>query len=203
MTASAPRRRPAARAALTVAAALAILGTVLGGSAMAMMRMAAGSGPAPLPQAASAEAWSANRLALLGPASPPSSPPAVGGPAAATAPAAPRLMIPSLHVTASLDPERIDGHQLSIPGDVRRVGWWTGGATLDARLGTVLVAGHVNDLRQGRGALWNLAHVDPGAPVFTVDRHGHTRAWRVASVVAVAKAALPQSIFTPTGPARL
>ena len=82
-----------------------------------------------------------------------------------TRPAANTVTIPSLHISAPLVQEAIINHSLQIPGDVHSVGLWSGGGALDGTTGTVLLAGHVNYVGQGQGALWNLANIEIGAGI--------------------------------------
>lgn len=113
------------------------------------------------------------------------------------------LSIPSLGVTAGLTPESITANSLSVPSNVREVGIWTGGAQLDQTNGTVLVVGHVDYYDQGHGALYHLADISEGSPIFVTDGFGHPTAWTVVSLAAVPKSDLPQSIFDPSGPRQL
>jgi hypothetical protein len=92
---------------------------------------------------------------------------------------------------------------LQIPSDVDDVGWWTGGGQLSGTAGTVLLAGHVDWVGQGDGALYPLAQVQAGATICLWAPTGAATAWVATSTFAVTKAALPQSIFTASGPRRL
>jgi Sortase domain len=114
-----------------------------------------------------------------------------------------RVAVPSLHITAPLVSETVTGGQLGIPADVDTVGWWSGGGQLDGSNGTVLVAGHVDWVGQGDGALYPLAQIQPGATICLTAPTGTVSSWVATSAFAVVKAALPQSIFSPTGPRRL
>ena len=71
-----------------------------------------------------------------------------------------------------------------------------------ASAGTTLLAGHVN-YGGVNGALYKLASIKPGADVYTADNKGTVTHWRVFELTSVVKAALPQDIFTATGPRRL
>ena len=87
---------------------------------------------------------------------------------------------------------------------------WDGGAPLLSPAGgsyadgTTLVAGHVNYVGQGDGALFNLYRVQPGAVVYATDAWGRTTLWRVVSAESVLKQDLPASVFAGNqGPRRL
>jgi hypothetical protein len=136
------------------------------------------------------------------PGQPASDPPPDGGPAT-TYGSPNHLYIRSLHVAAPLVDEALSGGSLTIPGDVHRVGRWVGGAALDGKQGTVLLAGHVNYGDQGNGALYSLYSVQPGAVVVTTDAHSHPSSWRVTGLQVIDKANLSDSVFAPTGPRRL
>jgi hypothetical protein len=114
-----------------------------------------------------------------------------------------RVAIPSLGVTASLVAESISGGQLGIPSDVHQVGEWEGGSQVDGTQGTVLLAGHVDWVGQGDGALYPLAQVRPGATVYVSGPAGLVSSWAVVSARAYPKAALPQTVFSGSGPRRL
>ena len=114
-----------------------------------------------------------------------------------------RLVIPSLRINATLLDESIVDNSLTIPDDVDDVGHYRGGAPLVGAAGTVLLAGHVNERGQGNGALFELSRIAADAVVQTVTAAGATSTWHVTSVQEVNKAALPQDIFTASGPRRL
>jgi len=131
-----------------------------------------------------------------------------GGPPTPSRPSAPKLAadelsIPSLDVVAPLTREVITDHSLTIPGDVHVVGIWSGGGTPGGRVGTVLLAGHVNYYNQGNGALYRLASIQPGAQIYVTTRTGDLDAWTATSLKAYPKADLPQDVFAPSGPRRL
>jgi hypothetical protein len=114
-----------------------------------------------------------------------------------------RLVIPSVGVSARWVIERLDGTQLGVPADVDLTGLWAGGGPISGVRGTVLIDGHVNYVGQGDGALYPLARVKPGALIATSTRSGITVWWRAVHVVSMLKQALPQGIFTNSGPRRL
>jgi sortase (surface protein transpeptidase) len=125
-------------------------------------------------------------------------------PAVVQVPAVPlRLRIPALGVQAPVVAVRAseDG-ALTVPGDPRDVGWWTGGAAPGDPQGTVVLDGHVDTAQFGAGALFRLADLPPGASVVVTTSVGDTR-YRVAARRVYAKAALPSQIFNASGPPRL
>lgn len=143
-------------------------------------------------------------------ASSPTGSPSAQGPTGKTSvPAAPadngknRLKIPSLNVNAAVIDEPITNNNLVIPANIQTVGHYAGGAPITGTVGTVLIAGHVNMANQGNGALWRLSQVTPNAVVQTSDATGAITTWQVTSVREVVKSALPQDIFTKSGPRRL
>lgn len=56
---------------------------------------------------------------------------------------------------------RSDG-LLEVPDDVRRAGWWRGGARVGDPFGVTLLAGHVDSATQGLGAFATLLEVEAG-----------------------------------------
>jgi Sortase domain len=154
---------------------------------------------APIGAGSTSPGASSTTPAALSPAHPPS---------ASHKPAPPpkptnRLVIPSLRVNAVLLDESIVNNSLTIPDDVDDVGHYRAGAPLVGSVGTVLLAGHVNERGQGNGALFELARIAANAVVQTVTAAGATSTWHVTSVHEVNKAALPQDIFAAGGPRRL
>jgi hypothetical protein len=114
-----------------------------------------------------------------------------------------RVVIPSIGVSARLVAESISHGQLGIPPDVHQVGEWEGGGETDGTQGTVLLAGHLDWVGQGDGALYPLAQVRPGATVYVSSSVGQVTSWAVVSARAYTKSDLPQTIFSGTGPRRL
>ena len=109
------------------------------------------------------------------------------------------LVIPSLHVDALVRTTSIVDHELVIPGDVHDVGEW--GRKVNA--GTTILAGHVNWVGQGLGALGALANIAPGATVYLSNRAGVVSVWSVVSLRAVSKMDLPETLFASGGTRRL
>ena len=109
------------------------------------------------------------------------------------------LVIPSLHVDASVRTTSIVDHELVIPGNVHDVGEWGH----KANAGTTILAGHVNWVGQGPGALSALADISPGATVYLSNRAGVVSVWSVVSLRAVLKKDLPQALFASGGARRL
>jgi LPXTG-site transpeptidase (sortase) family protein len=91
---------------------------------------------------------------------------------------------------------------LGIPQNIRRVGWWRDGAEPGAPNGTVLLAGHVDSATEGAGAFYALKSARRG-DVVTLQAGGKTLRYRVTTTRRVAKAALPSSVYTRTGAAKL
>lgn len=113
------------------------------------------------------------------------------------------LSIPALGVSAPIDRGALEQHLLVLPTDVHRVAQWIGGAGPTDRHGTVLIAGHVDNSRQGKGALWPLSTAEPDDDVIVTAPSGRPTRWRVIGLRAVVKARLPQTIFDKSGSRRL
>lgn len=130
-------------------------------------------------------------------------PPTTTPPAAVSTLAPMRVLIPSLGVTAPLVREPVFDHHLSIPPDVHHVGIFSGGARVSGSVGTVLLAGHVNWVGQGDGAFYPLSRAIKGTSVLVSPRVGKTTVWSVTEVEVLSQSALPQTVFSPSGPRRL
>lgn len=113
------------------------------------------------------------------------------------------LYFSAIQASAPLYPEAIQHYALEIPSDVHNVGWWSGGGSLTGATGTVLLAGHVNYVGQGPGALSQLASARVGETVITVGANHMEQTWKVYKVTSVPQANLPQNIFAPSGQRRL
>ena len=113
------------------------------------------------------------------------------------------VVIPALGVDAPLTPEVVSNGALTIPGDVGTVGAWTGSAALTSTTGTVLLAGHIDNINQGPGALHDLYLLQPGDKVF-VRLHGVSTTWQIVTLGSYPKSEIPQDLFDGSqGPRRL
>jgi hypothetical protein len=134
-------------------------------------------------------------------------PPAPGAAPARTAPVSPpaRLLVPALGVDAPVDPVGVtDRGDLVIPEEVDRVGWYRFGPAPGAPAGSVVVAGHVDSARQGRGALFDLRSLAVGARIDLVTESGRTLRYRVTGRETIAKRRLPtERLFDRDGAPRL
>ena len=115
------------------------------------------------------------------------------------------LSLGSIGIEAPIGVSTVPGGVLTPPEDVSTVGIWQDGAALDSAEGTTLLAGHVNMIGQGNGALFELALIQPGDIIHTSDDTGSPTAWRVSAVVERPKAdGVEESVFSgPFGPRRL
>jgi hypothetical protein len=124
----------------------------------------------------------------------------VRGPSRAAAPAPglwtpERVAIAALKVGAPVDAVGVaaDG-ELDVPADPDRLGWWIGSALPGDRRGTVLIAGHVDTARDGKGALYRLEKLPVGARI-EVGAGDRTIVYRVTARRSYAKARLPKELF--------
>ena len=101
------------------------------------------------------------------------------------------LSLPTLGVDAPVQPVdvRSDG-QLAVPDDARVVGWWAQGARPGSPRGSVVIDGHVDTSRDGPGALFHLARLEPGATIM-ISGPGGSLTYRVAAIRRYPKTALP------------
>jgi hypothetical protein len=115
------------------------------------------------------------------------------------------VRVPSVRINARVVPVGIDvAHGvLGLPSNIERAGWWRDGTAPGAAAGAILIAGHVDSARAGAGAFFRLHSARVGALVRVATAGGRAYVYRVASVRKYRKSALPTSVFTPGGPARL
>jgi hypothetical protein len=114
------------------------------------------------------------------------------------------VAVPGLGVDAPVEPVSVrDDGQMALPDDVDRLGWYRFGPAPGAD-GSAVLAGHVDDVTQGLGALAPLRDAEPGAEVVVTDAAGAVTRWQVLSRETVAKQALPlDRLFARSGPPRL
>ena len=125
------------------------------------------------------------------------------------------LVIPALRVHAPVVATGAVDGSMTIPADVHIVGWYNGtdnyqGTTYSFRApwpgqpGVSVLAGHINWVGQGPGALYYIGQLVVGDPVEVVGSNGVATYWRVSQPpVTLPKSALPASLFVSTGPPRL
>jgi hypothetical protein len=92
---------------------------------------------------------------------------------------------------------------LGIPKSIRHAGWWKDGQAPGATSGTILITGHVDSARAGAGAFFALHKAQSGDKVQIQAANGRTFRYRVASIRAYRKNALPTSIYSSKGRPRL
>jgi sortase (surface protein transpeptidase) len=113
-----------------------------------------------------------------------------------------RLMIDRLGVTAAVEAVGVQRGALDIPEDPAEVGWWVGSAVPGDARGTVLIAGHVDTARAGKGALFQLERLPVGSTV-DVRAGDRTFVYRTVARRSYSKQRLPKTLFARTGPAQL
>jgi LPXTG-site transpeptidase (sortase) family protein len=122
--------------------------------------------------------------------------------AAPEEPAAPiRIRLPTLGTDAPVVPVGVDERgEMAVPDDVRTVGWYRFGP-VPGTAGSSVLAGHVDDRIQGRGAFYRLVELAPGDPVLVGSADGTERRYLVADVERVDKTRLPTAqLFARDGP---
>lgn len=114
-----------------------------------------------------------------------------------------RLALPG-YLNAPVEPVATSGDgQLQVPKSPASVGWWATGAAPGSAGGTVLLVGHVDTARQGRGvfaALWN---VPVGAKVAVTAGDGSVHRYRIVARRIYKQESLPTDLFRGAGKPRL
>jgi Sortase domain len=116
-----------------------------------------------------------------------------------------RVRIESVGIDAPVSPVGIDIPHgvLGAPTHISRLGFWTDGMAPGARSGSILIDGHVDSATAGAGAFFRLHEAKSGDRVHVLTRGGKTYTYRVVSVRNYPKSALPTSVYSRTGQARL
>ena len=114
-----------------------------------------------------------------------------------------RVVLPG-GAAAVVEPADTVGGVLQVPDDIRKIGWWSGGAYVGDPFGATVLAGHVDSVDQGIGFFARLLKLKRGDRV-RVSAGAHQATYEVASVGLVAKRALADdgAAFDQSGDARL
>jgi Sortase domain len=137
----------------------------------------------------------------------PARPAPVAAEAAQPAPPAPpvRIRVAGAGVDAPVVVTGVDERGgMAVPEDIRTVGWYRFGVGPGAPAGSAVLAGHVDDRIQGRGAFYRLADLPAGSPVEVTLADGAVVTYRVSAVERVPKTVLPADrLFARDGPPQL
>jgi len=116
-----------------------------------------------------------------------------------------RVHIERLDVSATVVPTGLDSSgNVVIPSNVRTVGWYEYGPGLDANTGSMVIAGHVDNVAQGDGAFFHLRELKPGDTFTVSGTDGATRTFRVVAREEYPKATIQlDRYFTTTGSFRV
>ncbi|MEU7752156.1 class F sortase [Micromonospora sp. NPDC049101] len=117
-----------------------------------------------------------------------------------------RLVIPEIDVTATVDAVGINErtNEFEVPPSVDQIGWYRYGPGLEAPAGSVVIAGHVDSARQGRGAFFRLRELDQGDTLTATGSDGTARRYRVVAREEYAKTRIPlDRYFARDGKPRL
>lgn len=113
------------------------------------------------------------------------------------------VAVADLDVVASIVTTDIVDNELVIPDDVRQVARYSGGAKPGDATGTVLLAGHVNSRKMGRGALYPLYRIKAGTIITVADENGVPHRYGVVGLITTGKDTLPDDLFSTEGQPRL
>ena len=117
-----------------------------------------------------------------------------------------RLVIPEIDVTATVNAVGINErtNEFEVPPSVDQIGWYRYGPGLEADAGSVVIAGHVDSAKQGKGAFFRLRELDKGDTLTATGRDGKERKYRVVAREEYDKTKIPlDRYFARDGEARL
>lgn len=99
-----------------------------------------------------------------------------------------RLAIGTVGIDVPVRPVGVaeDG-QMSIPDTVGAAGWYRFGPRPSDRVGTTVIAGHVDSRTEGLGPFASLAALHPGATIVLTDRAGHHTSYRITDLTRIGK----------------
>ena len=116
-----------------------------------------------------------------------------------------RLQVPGVDINVEVRPTGVakDG-SMELPDTVRRAGWYEFGATPRDRVGSTVIASHVDTRSEGLGPFARLVSVRKGDRVVVTDRSGRDHAYRVVSRRQITATRLPvDELFDRDGRPRL
>jgi predicted outer membrane protein len=115
-----------------------------------------------------------------------------------------RLALPGIVADAPVVPVATgrDG-QLQVPKSPATVGWWAAGAAPGSAGGTVLLVGHVDSARHGRGVFAPLWDVPVGTSVAVTTGDGAMHRYRIVARRIYRQEALPSNLFRGASMPRL
>ena len=193
------------RALAAVTALVAAVGLVLSGLALWDWQRTSASLDSS-DSAVVAPAQSATQSPAQSPAPAPSAPTASPGRDAPPEPPRPaRLTVAGVDLDMPVRPVGVapDG-QMALPADPTVLGWYRFGPAPGARSGgSVVLAGHLDTVRDGLGPLVRLREVSPGDRVEVTDVEGRVRPHEVVAVDRYDRQALPAELFRRSGPERI
>jgi hypothetical protein len=121
----------------------------------------------------------------------------------AVRPAPTLIEMPGIGLHALVLTERVSAGQMTLPGDVRNVGWLRKSAAVSDKIGTAVIAGHVSDRHDNPGAMFNLSRAHAGQRI-TIRHTGKSYRFTVVDTATFDRDhRLPHRYFTTTGRHRL
>lgn len=117
-----------------------------------------------------------------------------------------RLRIPGIGVDARVNPVAVDPktNDFAVPPSVDEVGWYRFGPGITAAAGSMVIAGHVDAAKQGKGAFFKLRDLDPGDKLEVAGPDGEVVRFTVVAREIYRKAAIPlDRYFARDGALRL
>lgn len=104
-----------------------------------------------------------------------------------------RLVIPGIDVTATVNAVGINDrtNEFEVPPSVDQIGWYRYGPGLETDAGSVVIAGHVDSAKQGKGAFFRLRELDQGDTLTATGSDGEARQYRVIAREEYAKTKIP------------
>ncbi|MET7947532.1 class F sortase [Micromonospora sp. NPDC005324] len=163
-----------------------------------------------------AENVGADEAATLASATPSPSASAAGGPSvpvvAGDLPAGTKivppvkLVISDIDVTATVNAVGINKrtNEFEVPPSVDQIGWYQFGPGLEATSGSVVIAGHVDSAKQGKGAFYRLRELGQGDILTATGSDGKARQYRVVAREEYLKTKIPlDRYFARDGKPRL
>ncbi|RNL60655.1 DUF11 domain-containing protein [Nocardioides marmoriginsengisoli] len=127
-----------------------------------------------------------------------------GSSSARVAGAPTNLQFGGLGITAPVQTVGVKRGTMTVPGNVRRLGWLRSSAAIGEAIGTTVIAGHISDQRDRPGAFWRLSKAKVGQVVKIKDGAGKVHRYKVTGKRTYPRSKkLPASLFSTTGSARM
>jgi len=112
-----------------------------------------------------------------------------------------RLAVPELGIDMRVEAHGLeDNGDMSLPVSPFVAGWYEYGSAPDSRMGSTVIAAHVDSVAEGAGPFRSLRNASEGMSITLIDEAGITHDYRVSAVERISKGEVPlDRVFSASG----